>query len=95
MICILGMKRKIKKEVKEILNVNSKVESSVVIFPLKNIKEYAKLAYLGQSFTLFLQLIDSFEFKDFVDFVKKARKIKFRYYKGRDGFIWSEWHEII
>lgn len=24
-----------------------------------------------------------------------AKKIKFRYYKGKSGFIWSDWYEII
>jgi hypothetical protein len=25
---------------------------------------------------------------------KKAKKIRFRFYKGREGFSWSEWYEI-
>jgi len=25
---------------------------------------------------------------------KKVSRIMFRYYKGRDGFSWSEWYEI-
>ncbi len=25
---------------------------------------------------------------------KTARRIMFRYYKGREGFTWSEWYEI-
>jgi len=25
---------------------------------------------------------------------KKARKIKFRFYKGVEGFTWSDWYDI-
>lgn len=25
---------------------------------------------------------------------KEASRIMFRYYKGRDGFTWSDWYEI-
>ncbi len=69
-----GGEEVLKQEIKETLNVNSKTEPSVAIFEVKDMKDYAKLAYLGQSFSLILELIDSFEFRDFEEFSKKVSK---------------------
>ena len=46
------------KEIKELLNLNSEVKDSVVLFDYKGHKELCKLCYLSQSTIKIISLLD-------------------------------------
>jgi 23S rRNA G2445 N2-methylase RlmL len=66
-------------EIKELIKVEGSVKESVVVFEPKKILDLCTLCYKGQSVSRVLFLLESFEFKDKKDLLKKFGSKKIDY----------------
>ncbi len=105
-----GIEDILKKEVKELINQNSKSKETVCIFNIKKVEDLCKLCYSGQSFIKVLYYIDSLKIdknfkqnlkkkikksnKIFSKFIKKTQKFKIKCVKMNSDVISSEIEDI-
>ena len=61
------------KEIKEIINAETKVKNSCVVFDTKNPLDLCELCYRSQSITRVISVFDSFKFKDDEDLFGKLK----------------------